>query len=115
MMQSWRYQAAQKSEARLTAASHCTHITPRAATLLHGHFSAAPGRVSAAVNCSHMSAALDVHMLQRAMQCAQGLSKVFLWKNVMQQTKPAPMTQYCLIISGVPAAACECRVHAATS
>ncbi len=81
MMQCWRHRAAQKSEGRLAAACHCTHIAPTADTQLHGHFSSTSGRTAAAVKWSYLSAAVDVHMLQRAMQCAQGLSKVIFTKG----------------------------------
>ena len=89
MMQCWRHRAAQKSEGRLAAACHCTYVTPTADTQLHGRFSCTPGHIAAAVKWSFLSAAVDVHMLQRAMQCAQGLSKVCSTRDCKRQTKPA--------------------------
>ena len=82
MMQSWRHSAAQMSSSRLAADSHSNHIMPMADTQVNGHMRVTPERTSAAVNCSYLSAALDAHMLQRAMQCAEGLLKVCSYKNI---------------------------------
>jgi hypothetical protein len=41
-----------------------------------GHITVSPGRTDTAVDCSYLSASVDVHMLQQTMQCAVGLSQV---------------------------------------
>lgn len=87
-MQSWRHSAAQMSSSRLAADCHSNYIMPIADTQVNGHVRVTRERTSAAVKCSYLSAALDAHMLQRAMQCAEGLSQV----RKFLQTHITPMT-----------------------
>lgn len=77
MLQEWRWKASHRSDSRLAATSHSSHVSPLADTQFHGHMRLQPGRISAAARCSYLAAALDARMLQRALQCAQGLSKVW--------------------------------------
>lgn len=83
MMQSWRHSAAQISSSRLAADSHSNHIMPTADTQINGHMRVTPEHTSAAVKCSYLSAALDAHMLQRALRCAEGLSQVSMFPQTL--------------------------------